>query len=142
MRATCVLRDGCFFRLLGGIRHGSLSLREGAQTFHFGDAAASLNADVAILTPAVYWRLLTGGSLAAAEAWMEGEWETQQLTPLLQILALNRRVLGRLNRGFRLLGRPIARLHHRARRNHRQQARKNIAAHYDLGNDFYGALPR
>lgn len=125
------------FRLLGGIRHGSLTLREGAQTFHFGDAAASLSADVAILTPAVYWRLLTGGSLTAAEAWMEGEWETQQLTPLLQILALNRRVLGRLDRGFRLLGRPIARLHHRARRNHRQQARKNIAAHYDLGNDFY-----
>lgn len=125
------------FRLLSGIRGGSLTLREGAQTFHFGDASAPLRADVDILSSGVYWRLLTGGSLAAAEAWMDGEWETQQLTPLLQILALNGHVLKRLESGFRLLGRPVERLRHRARRNHQQQARENIAAHYDLGNEFY-----
>lgn len=128
------------FRLLSGIREGSLTLRDGAQTFHFGDATALLRADVDILSPGVYWRLLTGGSLAAAEAWMDGEWETQQLTPLLQILALNSPVLGRLESGFRLLGKPIERLRNHARRNHRQQARENIAAHYDLGNEFYACF--
>ena len=56
------------FRLLSGIRGGSLTLREGAQTFHFGETSSALHADVQILTPAVYWRVLTGGSLAAAEA--------------------------------------------------------------------------
>lgn len=128
------------FRLLSGIREGSLTLRDGAQTFHFGDATALLRADVDILSPGVYWRLLTGGSLAAAEAWMDGEWETQQLTPLLQILALNSPVLGRLESGFRLLGKPIERLRNHARRNYRQQARENIAAHYDLGNEFYACF--
>ena len=85
----------------------------------------------------MYWRLLTGGSLAAAEAWMDGDWESHQLTALLQILARNGEVLGRLERGFRLLGKPVARLRHWTRRNTRAQARENIAAHYDLGNEFY-----
>ncbi|KGA35304.1 cyclopropane-fatty-acyl-phospholipid synthase [Pectobacterium brasiliense] len=125
------------FRLLSGIREGAITVREGAQTFHFGDAAAALRADVQILAPSVYWRLLTGGSLGAAEAWIDGEWETNQLTPLLQILALNSKVLEQMESGFRLLGRPIERLRHWTRRNHRRQARENIAAHYDLGNEFY-----
>lgn len=56
------------FRLLSGLREGSLTVREGAQTFHFGDPAAALRAEARVCTPEVYWRLLTGGSLAAAEA--------------------------------------------------------------------------
>ncbi|HEJ9057758.1 TPA: class I SAM-dependent methyltransferase [Serratia fonticola] len=125
------------FRLLSSIREGSLTVREGRQTLHFGDESSALRAEVQILSPGVYWRLLTGGSLAAAESWMEGEWETHQLTPLLQILALNGKVLGRLESGFRLLGNPMERLRHWTRRNYRKQARENIAAHYDLGNEFY-----
>lgn len=125
------------FRLLGDLQQGSLTVREGNQTFHFGDASAALHAEVEVLSPTLYRRLLTGGSLAAAEAWMDGEWETHQLTTLLQILALNSKTLGRLESGFRLLGKPVERIRHWARRNHRQQARENIAAHYDLGNTFY-----
>ncbi|WP_373963715.1 class I SAM-dependent methyltransferase [Kosakonia sacchari] len=125
------------FRLLSGIQQGSITLREGAQAFHFGDTSATLRAEVQIVAPGVYWRLLTGGSLAAAEAWIAGDWETSQLSALLQILALNSRVLGRLESGFRWLSRPVERLRHWTRRNHRQQARENIAAHYDLGNAFY-----
>ncbi|WP_436874318.1 class I SAM-dependent methyltransferase [Kosakonia sacchari] len=125
------------FRLLSGIQQGSITLREGAQAFHFGDTSATLRAEVQIVAPGVYWRLVTGGSLAAAEAWIAGDWETSQLTALLQILALNSRVLGRLESGFRWLSRPVERLRHWTRRNHRQQARENIAAHYDLGNAFY-----
>lgn len=125
------------FRLLGGIRSGSLTVREGTQAFHFGDSSSGLRAEVQIVAPDVYWRLLTGGSLAAAEAWMDGEWETHDLTSLLQVLALNSPVLGRLESGFRILGKPVERLRHWMRRNHREQARENIAAHYDLGNEFY-----
>jgi cyclopropane-fatty-acyl-phospholipid synthase len=125
------------FRLLSGLQEGSLTIRDGAQVFHFGDTSAELRAEVRIVSPGVYWRLLTGGSLAAAEAWMDGEWETHQLTSLLQMVALNSSVLGRLECGFRLLGNPAERLRHWMRRNHRVQARENIAAHYDLGNAFY-----
>lgn len=125
------------FRLLAGLTQGSLTVLDGAQRFHFGDPDAALCAEVRVLTPAVYRRLLTGGSIAAAEAWMDGEWETNQLTALLEILALNSPVLARLERGYSLLSRPVQRLRHWMHRNHRQQARKNIADHYDLGNDFY-----
>ncbi|WP_395301329.1 cyclopropane-fatty-acyl-phospholipid synthase family protein [Enterobacter sp. ECC-175] len=125
------------FRLLSGLRGGSITVREGAQTFHFGDSASALRAQVQIVSPRVYSRLLAGGSLAAAEAWMDGDWETDELTALLHILALNGDVLGRLEKGFRLLGRPVERLRHWTRRNSRAKARENIAAHYDLGNDFY-----
>ncbi|HFG0984047.1 TPA: SAM-dependent methyltransferase, partial [Klebsiella pneumoniae] len=70
------------FRLLSGLREGSLTVREGAQTFQFGDPAAALRAEARVCAPEVYWRLLTGGSLAAAEAWMDGDWESHQLTTL------------------------------------------------------------
>jgi len=125
------------FRLLAGVTRGSLTVHEGNQRFHFGDPAATLRAEVQILSPKVYRRLLTGGSIAAAEAWMDGEWETNQLTTLLEILAMNSPVLAKLENGFRLLSSPLQRLRHWTHRNHRSQARKNIAAHYDLGNDFY-----
>lgn len=125
------------FRLLNGLRGGSLTLREGAQTFQFGDASAALHAEVQVLAPGVYWRILTGGSLAAAQAWMDGDWETPHLTPLLELIARNSQILGQLEKGFRLLGKPVERLRHWMRRNSRAQARENIAAHYDLGNAFY-----
>lgn len=106
------------FRLLSGLREGSLTVREGAQTFHFGDPAAALRAEARVCTPEVYWRLLTGGSWRRP-GWMDGDWESHQLTALLQILARNGKVLGRLERGFRLLGKPVARLRHWTRRNTR-----------------------
>lgn len=51
------------FRALAGLQHGSLVIREGAQTFEFGDTNAALYAEVTIRSSAVYWRLLTGGAL-------------------------------------------------------------------------------
>lgn len=56
---------------------------------------------------------------------MDGDWESHQLTTLLQILARNGEVLGRLERGFRLLGKPVARLRHWTRRNTRARAREH-----------------
>jgi len=128
------------FRLLSNIRGGSVTVYEGVQTFHFGERSGALYADIRIIDPIVYWRLLIGGSIAAAETWMERKWDSHQLTPLLQILALNSKVMGRLESGFRLSGRLIERLRHWTRRNHRHQARENIAAHYDLGNAFYASF--
>lgn len=68
---------------------------------------------------------------------MDGDWETPHLTPLLELIARNSQILGKLEKGFRLLGKPVERLRHWMRRNSRAQARENIAAHYDLGNAFY-----
>ena len=82
-------------------------------------------------------RILGGGETGAGEAYMDGLWSSPDLPALLRLAARNREALALSGGWFRVpaqLGRTIA---HRARRNTRSGSRSNIAAHYDLGNDFY-----
>lgn len=85
---------------------------------------------------AVFEAALARGDIGLAEAWMDGQWETDDLSALLTLLSSNREVLGRAvyGRAFKLLA---ARLWHVLRANTRRGSRRNIEAHYDLGNDFY-----
>lgn len=81
-------------------------------------------------------RLATGGSVGWFQAWEAGEWSSPDPVTLFALFMANARSLGAAARprGFtRLLGR----LRHAWRRNSRKGARRNIADHYDLGNDFY-----
>ncbi|MDF2493140.1 MAG: cyclopropane-fatty-acyl-phospholipid synthase [Sphingomonas sp.] len=83
-------------------------------------------------------RLITGGSIGWYEAWEEGDWTSPDPVPLFDLFMRNRATLGnvaRAKRGTRLAARAMHALRHNDRRN----ARRNIAAHYDLGNDFYEA---
>lgn len=84
----------------------------------------------------VFGRILASGSIGFAEAFMEGQWESEQLPELLSLLASNRAVLTRAIHGsaLRLAGHW---LWHRLRANTKHGSKKNIEAHYDLGNDFY-----
>ena len=83
-------------------------------------------------------RLLTGGSLGFARAYMEGEWHSPDLGAVLELAVANDEAWGQLlvGRGLRKL---MACLRHRLRANSRAGSRRNISFHYDLGNDFYGA---
>lgn len=96
---------------------------------------------VAIVTM-VRWRalrrLIAGGSLGWYDGWVAGDWTSPDPVPLFDLFMRNRATLGnvaRAKRGARAAGRVL----HALRRNHRRNARRNIAAHYDLGNDFYAA---
>ncbi|MEG3164154.1 cyclopropane-fatty-acyl-phospholipid synthase family protein [Sphingomonas sp. PB2P19] len=81
-------------------------------------------------------RLATAGSVGWYEGWAAGDWSSPDPVPLFDLFMRNRIPLGNAARsgGLAKLG---ARAWHRLRRNHRDGARRNIAAHYDLGNDFY-----
>jgi len=87
------------------------------------------------------WKLcgdvLTGGDIAFAEAFMDDRWETSDLSALLTLIALNQRALevAFYGRWWRQL---VFRAKHLVRSNTKRRARRNIVAHYDLGNDFYG----
>ncbi len=87
------------------------------------------------------WKLcgdvLTGGDVAFAEAFMDDRWETSDLIALLTLIALNQRALevAFYGRWWRQL---VFRAKHLLRSNTKRRARRNIVAHYDLGNDFYG----
>jgi len=80
--------------------------------------------------------VLKGGDVAFAESYMEGRWDTPDLTQLLTVLAANQSALERAFYGH-WWSRTLLRLKHFLNANTRRQSRKNILAHYDLGNDFY-----
>lgn len=81
-------------------------------------------------------RLASGGSAGWYEAWAAGDWTSPDPVSLFELFMLNRRTLGSAARA-RGVSRLARRAWHWLRRNHRAGAKRNIAAHYDLGNDFY-----
>ena len=94
-------------------------------------------ASISIARPtALMRRLIWRGDLGFAESFIAGEWHTPDLAKLLEVLALNLDVYERSDRRS-LLSRLYVRLRHWANRNTRSGSRRNISAHYDLGNDFY-----
>ncbi|QYJ00262.1 cyclopropane-fatty-acyl-phospholipid synthase family protein [Thalassovita mediterranea] len=83
-------------------------------------------------------RALAGGDIGFAESYMDGEWSTPDLTAVLEYFSENFEAAGKLAVGGSLV-RGINKLRHMFNRNSRAGARRNIMAHYDLGNDFYSA---
>lgn len=94
-------------------------------------------AEIHVHDAAAFRRLLLGGATGAGEAYVEGMWSSPDLVTLLSLAALNRRALEISDGWVRAPSRLRKTLTHRLRRNTRRGSRKNITAHYDLGNDFY-----
>lgn len=135
---------GPFFkrRLLGELTrldHGHLSLIDGNERYEFGavNAADGPRATVRVHHPEVYRQMALGGSVGSAEAYMDGAWDCDDLVALIRILVRNREVLDNMEGGMARLATSALRLWHTLRRNTRDGSRRNIAAHYDLGNEFF-----
>jgi len=131
--------------LLQRLRHGTLDLHGPLGSHHFGGregGAASpppaLRASMHLHDEAVFARVLQGGDIGLAEAYVDGQWSTPDLRDLLELFMRNRDSLERAVYGSRI-GTLAYRLTHWMRRNSRRGSRRNIEAHYDLGNDFYAA---
>jgi len=120
------------------IREGHLTvvLPDGSHRV-YGTPGSDLAAEIRIHDRAALVRMLVGGETGGGEAYMDGLWSSPDLTALLRLAARNREALALSNGWFRVPLRLSRTLAHRRRRNTRAGARKNIAAHYDLGNDFY-----
>jgi cyclopropane-fatty-acyl-phospholipid synthase len=103
----------------------------------FGDPASAERGEMVIHDPEAYIRMLLGGETGAGEAYVDGLWSSPDLTAVIRVGALNREALelsSGLLRAPDQLRRTVA---HRLRRNTRSNARRNIAAHYDLATDSY-----
>ena len=123
------------------LQHGRLRLSDAAGSDEFGDAApaaARPPIHIEVLDPAFYRTLATHGSVGAGEAYMDGQWRCDDLVGLVQLLVRNRDMLDGMESGPARLGGMAMRAWHALRRNTREGSRRNIAAHYDLGNDFFG----
>jgi len=125
--------------LLNKLKQGRITIIEDHQRTPFGQKsnASSLQADVTVHHSQFYSRILFGGSIGAAEAYMERLWSTDDLTVVMRILALNQQAFADMERGLARLTAPFYKFYHFARKNTKGGSRKNILAHYDLGNDFY-----
>ena len=122
----------------GRIRVGRLTvvLPDGTQR-EYGDPASAMTAEIRLHDREALVRMLVHGETGGGEGYVDGLWSSPDLAALLRLAARNREDLSLSGGWFRVpaqLGRTLA---HRRRRNTKANARRNIAAHYDLGNDFY-----
>lgn len=124
-------------QFLSGLTQGAITVIEDGQSMGFGDKQAALHATITVTDPLFYRKMLIAGSIGAAEAYIEGYWRCDNLTALVRIFALNLILLDKLDSALTRVGRPFLKLIDWRNKNSKQQARKNIAAHYDLGNDMY-----
>ncbi|KIF49325.1 SAM-dependent methyltransferase [Vibrio owensii] len=97
-------------------------------------------ATIEVKHPGFYSRLLQGGSIAAGEAYMDGWWDSPDLTALMKLMALNLRALDKLEEQGSWLAKLLYKFSHWSNRNSEENSRKNIHAHYDLGNNLYEAF--
>ena len=125
-------------RQLAQLQSGEIILADGDIT-RFGQVSESFPVSVSIDVehPSFYGNTVFGGSLGAAESYMSGAWRCCDLVGLVRILVRNRHVLDGLDGGLSLVTTPIRKLLHAWNRNTEEGSQRNIAAHYDLGNDFF-----
>ncbi len=122
---------------LAPLRGGSLHLRDAAGDVMLGDPTATLRLTVWVDDPAFYRAVAAQGSVGAGEAYIRGDWRCSDLVALVQLLVRNRDLLDSMERGVARVGGWLLKGWNRLRRNTREGSRRNIAAHYDLGNPFF-----
>ena len=127
------------FKLLSGLRRGELTIIDGSVRSIFGAKSDQfpLEATITVHHPRFYSSVVFGGSIGASEAFMAGQWITDDLTTVVRITILNREVFEGMEKGLARLTAPLHMFVHLLRGNTKKGSRLNIAAHYDLGNDFY-----
>jgi cyclopropane-fatty-acyl-phospholipid synthase len=122
-------------RMLRAIHGGELEIVEGSERFTFGEPT-SLRVTLEVHSPSFY-RALLHGSVGLCESYMDGLWECADLVALTRLAALNVRSLDNLRRVLAPVLIPLQRWMRWLRRNTIGRSRKQIAAHYDLGNELF-----
>jgi cyclopropane-fatty-acyl-phospholipid synthase len=125
-------------RQLAQLKCGEIVLADGEVT-RFGRMTDEFPVSVRIdvVQPSFYGNTVFGGSLGAAEGYMAGAWRCTDLVGLVRIMVRNRHVLEDLDGGLSRVAAPVRKILHAWNRNTEEGSQRNIAAHYDLGNDFF-----
>ncbi len=103
----------------------------------FGDVDSDLSGEMHIHDAEALQRLLIGGEVGGGEAYMDGLWSSPDLVGLISLAVANRHALALSKGWWRLPAKAARTVSHRRNRNTRSGSKRNITAHYDLGNDFY-----
>lgn len=122
---------------LAKLQSGSITFVDGPERSCLGDPRAALRATVYVDDPRFYRALGLQGALGGAEAYMDGHWRCDDLSTLIRILAAESEITSGLDGGAARWRRPALTMFHALRRNTKSGSQRNIAAHYDLGNEFF-----
>ena len=124
---------------LGKIQNGEIVLRENNTEHYFGHVSDDFPAAVIIdvIYSSFYKDIAFAGSPGSGEAYMNGKWNCSDIVTLVRIFLRNREVLDNLDYGFMRLQAPLQKIMHWLNRNTRAGSRKNISAHYDIGNELF-----
>ncbi|MCC6076585.1 class I SAM-dependent methyltransferase [Pseudomonas sp. GCM10022188] len=124
-------------RQLAGLRHGQLTVCEDGERRTFGQHGSEPHGEIHIHDPAAWAMVAGNGSIGAGEAYIHGYWSSPDLTAVVRVFVANLDVLDAMDSGLARLGRPLLQGLHWLNRNTRKGSRRNIAAHYDLGNALF-----
>ncbi len=122
---------------LANLRGGEVTVHDGLGTVTVGESGGGLDVRLDVLDPGFYRALAANGSVGAGEAYMDGQWHCSDLVALVRLLVRNRDRLDAMETGLARLGGIAMRALHTFKRNTRRGSQRNIAAHYDLGNDLF-----
>ena len=122
-------------KMLAGLQHGALKLElPDGQTTYFGDGVSPIT--LRLQDWSMFDAVLKSGDIGFAETYIDGSWSTDDLNGLIALFIRNRESIESLFHG-KWWGQLLYRIRHLFNRNSRSGSRKNIHAHYDIGNDFY-----
>ncbi len=128
--------DKLVFKFLNKIGNGYLEITTfDGKVLKFGNQNEKLHADILIKKPDFNYNLIRGGSIGFAESYMRGEFETQNLSNLIELTARNIEVVYKFSG---LLDFPLINFFkNKIIKNTKSRSKENIAKHYDLGNNFF-----
>lgn len=122
---------------LARFEEGFLVIEMADLRLEFGDPTAELKSHIFVKHPHFFEAAVLGGSVGVAESYMDAEWQTDDLTRLIRLFVRNRHLVDGMEQGIARLAGLLMQGVHWLRKNTRAGSRKNIAAHYDLGNDLF-----
>lgn len=122
---------------LSGLKDARVVITDPLGTCAVGSDNPDLAVNLEVLDLGFYRRACLGGSVAAAESYMQGEWVADDLTNLVRVFARNQDLLDNAERGLASIANLLLRIPHTLRRNSTRGSRRNISEHYDLGNEFF-----
>ncbi|MCP4077052.1 MAG: class I SAM-dependent methyltransferase [Gammaproteobacteria bacterium] len=121
------------------IQFGEIVFRENGEEIYFGSYSDDfpVRVHIEVNHPSVWSDVAFGGSTGSGEAYIKGSWSCHNLLGLVRIFLRNRHVLDQMDNSLTRLKAPLHKILHWLSRNTRKGSRRNISAHYDLGNDLF-----
>ena len=137
MRFSQRLAKRLLLNALAHIREGHLVLEDHGRRYCFGDSTAKLCGVIYVHDASFYLSTLTSGTVGAGEAYMQGHWTSPDLVAVVRVMSANLAATNGLDSRWTNVKSLALKTMHWLRANTRSGSKKNISAHYDLGNDFF-----